>query len=133
MQPDDFRAIFPEFGRIIYPDALVTFWLSVSVNMVNPVRWGVLTNQGTALLTAHYLAFAQEMATQSALQQANGGKIGSVSGPQTSKAVDGVSVTQDIASVTIPGAGTFNRTQYGAQYWQMALMMGAGGMQVNAC
>ncbi len=135
MNPSDFRAIFPEFGQGIYPDPLVAFWLGVAVNLVNPTRWGALTNQGTALLTAHYLVLANEASQLSAAQAAaNGaGSLGSVTGPEVSKAVDGVSVTQDVASVTIPGAGTFNRTQYGVQYWQLAGMMGAGGLQINAC
>jgi hypothetical protein len=135
MNPADFRAIFPEFGQTIYPDALVTFWLSVAAQMVNATRWGSLTNQGTALLTAHYLVLANEASQTSAAQVAASGMgtIGEVVGPETAKSVDGVSVSQDIASVTIPGAGTFNRTQYGVQYWQLAQMMGAGGMQINAC
>ncbi len=134
MTPADFRAIFPEFGHAIYPDPLVTFWLSVAANLIDPTRWGALTNQGTALLTAHYLVLANEASQLSYAQAAasGAGSLGGVVGPETAKSVDGVSVSQDIASVTIPGAGTFNRTQYGVQYWQLALMMGAGGMQINA-
>ena len=135
MTPTDFRAIFPEFGPTIYSDALVTFWLGVAANLINPTRWGSLTNQGTALLTAHYLVMANEASQLSAAQVAAGGagSLGGVIGPETSKSVDGVSVTQDIGSVTLEGGGNFNRTQYGVQYLQLARMMGAGGMQINAC
>lgn len=134
MTPTDFRAIFPEFGATIYPDSLVTFWLSVAANLVDPTRWGALTNQGTALLTAHYLVLANEASQLSSAQAAasGAGSLGGVVGPETSKSVDGVSVTQDIGSVTIEGGGNFNRTQYGVQYVQLARMMGAGGMQINA-
>lgn len=116
-----------------YSDALITFWLGVASNLVDPTRWGALANQGTALLTAHYLVLANDAAQASAAQLAAGGagELGTVIGPEVAKTVDGVSITQDVASVTIAGAGNFNLTQYGVQYWQLARMMGAGGMQVN--
>jgi hypothetical protein len=134
--PAQFLAIFPEFGNgSIYTSAMITFWLSVSSNLINQQRWGALAAQGQALLTAHYLVLAQEAQQQASMQTLAGGMrtIGGVSGPEVSKAVDGVSVTQDVGAVTIPGAGTYNRTQYGIQYYQFAQMMGAGGMQINAC
>jgi hypothetical protein len=114
---------------------MITFWLGVASNLINQQRWGALASQGQALLTAHYLVLAQESQQQASMQTlaGGGGTIGGVSGPETAKAVDGVSVSQDVGSVTIVGAGTFNRTQYGIQYYQMSQWMGAGGLQINAC
>ena len=116
-----------------YSDALITFWLGVASNLVDPTRWGALANQGTALLTAHYLVLANNAAQDSAAQMAAGGAgmMGGIVGPESEKDVDGVRLIQDVTSVTIAGAGNFNLTQYGVQYWQLARMMGAGGMQVN--
>lgn len=136
MNPTQFLAIFPEFGNAsIYTQAMITFWLGVASNLINQQRWGALASQGQALLTAHYLVLAQESQQQASMQTLSGGAgaIGGVSGPETAKAVDGVSVSQDVGSVTIVGAGTFNRTQYGIQYYQMSQWMGAGGLQINAC
>lgn len=114
-----FITMFPEFSGT--DQGRITFWLSVAVQLINPARWGTLTNQGIALLTAHYLtidAQNQTPATQ-----------GTVNGPITSKSVDGVSVSKDVALVTIEKAGQFNATSYGVQYYQLARMMGAGAIQ----
>ncbi|WP_370639506.1 DUF4054 domain-containing protein [Cupriavidus sp. DB3] len=54
-----FRQDFPEFSDTTkYPDSAVQFWLTVSVSLVNPCRWGVLTDQGIELCTAHHLVLA---------------------------------------------------------------------------
>ncbi|MFX5579020.1 DUF4054 domain-containing protein, partial [Acinetobacter baumannii] len=71
----------------IYPDAQVTFWLTVAENLVNRVRWGGLADQGVELVTAHHrvLARRDELATSV------GGVPGLMTGPQSSKSVDKVS------------------------------------------
>lgn len=116
----DFLAIFPEFSNATtYPTARITFWLGYSANMADSTRWGALYNQGVALLTAHMLAIdSQNQLTQ-----------GVVNGIQTAKAVDSVSVSMDVNSITIAAAGLYNKTTYGIQYYQLAQMMGAGGLQ----
>jgi hypothetical protein len=130
MTAAQFLAIFGEFGNVtLYPTATITFWLSIAAQMIDPQRWGTMTNQGTALLTAHYLVLAQQATTDAALQNAGYGALGSVNGVESSKSVDGVSVSQDVASITIANAGMFNKTSYGIQYWQLARWMGAGGVQ----
>jgi hypothetical protein len=133
VNPSDFRAIFPEFGSGLYPDAMVTFWLGVAANLINPTRWGALSDQGTALLTAHYLVLAQDASLSSVVQAASNGagSLAGMTGPVTAKAVAGVSVARDVSSITVEGAGSFNLTKYGVQYVQMARMMGAGGLQIN--
>lgn len=122
----DFIAIFPEFANVpTYPVARVNFWLSVAVNQINTDRWGALSNQGQALLTAHYLTI--DLQNQTLLP---GQQIGEVSGLETAKAVDGVSASMDVNAITIAGAGLYNKTVYGIQYWQLAQTMGAGGFQL---
>lgn len=128
MTPVDFRAIFAEFDTTNYPDPMVSIWLGQATNEVNATRWGADTNYGIALLTAHYLVLARRRG----IAAAAGAVPGDVVGPQTSKSVDGVSVSRDGGSVTIDGAGTFNSTDYGILFWQKARWMGAGGLQINA-
>ncbi|MBJ9624597.1 DUF4054 domain-containing protein [Burkholderia multivorans] len=127
MDVSQFRQSFPEFDdTTTYPDSLVQFWMTVAVSLVNAERWGELTDLGIALVTAHHLALAvkdQEMA-------AVGGVPGQVTGPQSSKAVDKVSASYDTASVAIKDGGFWNATMYGVRYLSLAMMMGAGGMQL---
>lgn len=123
MQASDFLILFPEFAdATLYPTARVTFWLGVAVEQINPGRWGALADQGQALLTAHYLV----------IDRRNTANPGAVTGVVTSKSVDGVSVSMDAGAVTVERAGLYNQSSYGIQYWQLAQMMGAGGLQVNA-
>ena len=118
----DFLVIFPEFSSVTtYPVARVNFWLSYAINFVNTARWGNIANQGIALYTAHMLV----------LDARNQAQQGVVTGVDTGESADGISYSVDSASVTIAGAGLYNSTTYGIQYYQLAQMMGAGGMQVS--
>lgn len=117
----DFLAIFPEFSNVnMYPVARVNFWFGYAINFVNPTRWGSVYNQGVSLYTAHLLVID----SRNQLQQ------GAVSGIDTGQSADGISYTVDSSSVVIAGAGLFNSTTYGIQYYQLALMMGSGGLQI---
>lgn len=119
----EFLAIFPEFSNATtYPVARVNFWLSYAVNFVDSTRWGNVYQQGMALYAAHLLV----------LDVRNQSQQGTVTGVDTGQSADGISYSVDSASVTIAGAGLYNTTTYGIQYWQLAQMMGAGGLQV-AC
>ncbi|AJY13231.1 DUF4054 domain-containing protein [Burkholderia dolosa] len=122
-----FRQAFSEFNdTTTYPDALVQFWMTVAVSLVNADRWGDLTDLGIALVTAHHLALAVKDQKMAAV----GGVPGQVSGPQSSKAVDKVSASYDTAAVAIKDGGFWNATMYGVRYLSLAMMMGAGGMQL---
>ncbi|MDN7609903.1 DUF4054 domain-containing protein [Burkholderia multivorans] len=127
MDVSQFRQSFPEFNdTTTYPDSLIQFWMTVAVSLVNADRWGDLTDLGIALVTAHHLALAvndQKMADV-------GGVPGQVTGPQSSKAVDKVSASYDTAAVAIKDGGFWNATMYGVRYLSLAMMMGAGGMQL---
>ena len=117
MTPAQFLAIFPEFAT--FNQARVAFWLSVTVNLVDPTRWGALVSQGQALLTAHYLVIDSQNQTVP----------GQVNAAITSKSVAGVSVTKDTASAVYERAGDLNMTNYGIQFSRLARMMGAGAIQ----
>ncbi|GAA7770968.1 hypothetical protein RN01_29820 [Cupriavidus sp. SHE] len=127
MTPEQFRLDFPEFADDTkYTDASVEFWLTVSESLVNPCRWGVLTDQGIELCTAHHLVLAARDEATAAI----GGTPGQVTGPQSSKAVDKVSASYDTGAATIDDAGMWNLTTYGVRYLTLARLMGAGGMQL---
>lgn len=127
MDVSQFRQSFPEFNdTTTYPDSLVQFWMTVAVSLVNADRWGDLTDLGIALVTAHHLALAVKDQKMAAV----GGVPGQVSGPQSSKAVDKVSASYDTAAVAIKDGGFWNATMYGVRYLSLAMMMGAGGMQL---
>jgi len=127
MTPEQFRADFPEFADPTkYSDASVEFWLTVSVSLVNPDRWGVLTDQGIELCTAHHLVLAARDQASASV----GGIPGQVNGPQSSKAVDKVSASYDTGAATIDDAGMWNLTTYGVRFLTLARLMGAGGMQL---
>ncbi|AOI65551.1 hypothetical protein WS51_18285 [Burkholderia territorii] len=127
MDVSQFRQSFPEFDdTTTYSDSLIQFWVTVAVSLVNAERWGDLTELGIALVTAHHLALAVKDQKMAAV----GGVPGQVSGPQSSKAVDKVSASYDTAAVAIKDGGFWNATMYGVRYLSLAMMMGAGGMQL---
>ncbi len=127
MTPDQFRADFPEFAdKTKYPDSLIQMWLTVAVSLVNPLRWMELTNLGMELVTAHHLVLAQRDQAVAAV----GGSPGEVKGPTASKSVDKVSVSYDSGAATYSDAGFWNLTTYGLRFYNLALMMGAGGLQL---
>ncbi len=119
----EFLAIFPEFTS--FNQTRITFWLSVTANLIDPTRWGAMLQQGQALLTAHFLMIDQQ--NQTATTQ------GQVNGPISSKSVAGVSVTKEIQAVVTEKAGHYNATNYGLQFLQLSRMMGAGAIQATGC
>lgn len=122
-----FRQDFPEFGNTTtYPDSSVSFWMTIAVSLVNPDRWGVLTDQGIELVTAHHLVLAQRDQAAAAV----GGAPGEMKGPTASKSVDKVSVSYDTGAVALSDGGFWNLTTYGVRFLTIARAMGAGGMQL---
>ena len=55
---------------------------------------------------------------------------GSTNGVQSSKSVDKVSVSYDTSATLNPDAGFWNNTRYGAEFYQLITMFGAGGRQL---
>jgi len=127
MTPEQFRSDFPEFDDDTkYSDASIAFQLTIATSLVNPCRWGVLTDQGIELCAAHFLVLARRDEATAEV----GGIPGQVTGPLSSKAVDKVSASYDTGAATIDDAGMWNLTTYGVRFLTLARMMGAGGMQL---
>ena len=127
MTPEQFRSDFPEFADTTkYSDASIAFQLTIATSLVNPCRWGVLTDQGIELCAAHFLVLARRDEATAEV----GGIPGQVTGPLSSKAVDKVGASYDTGAATIDDAGMWNLTTYGVRFLTLARMMGAGGMQL---
>ncbi|WP_158810460.1 DUF4054 domain-containing protein [Beijerinckia sp. L45] len=123
-----FRGDFPEFGSATaYPDTQVQMYLNLAEMRLNQTRWDELWTYGVELYTAHSLALAKMRAATAATGAAPGATTGIV----TSKSVGGVSKSSDIGVATVEGAGTYNLTSYGSEFWQLVLQIGIGGVQVG--
>jgi hypothetical protein len=124
--PATLRALFPEFSDLSkYPDTSVALWLGVAANFINAEKWGPQADLGTMLYAAHKLAL---MASSGGLTPARPGQI---KGVLTSKSADGISASYDVSSVMNEGAGHWNLTTYGLQYWELKTLFGHGPVQVG--
>lgn len=121
-----FRLAFPAFDDLA-PDPVVQFQLDIAAKRLNADRWGSLFDYGSYLYAAHHLAIrAQENAAA-----ARGAIPGMRGGLMTAKSVDSVSVNYDVTQVSNEGAGYWNQTSYGREFWAMARMMGVGPVQIG--
>ena len=122
---EGFRLAFPEFGdATVYPDTRAQWWLNLGEKMCNPQRWGDFTEAGVYLLMAHNLYLEHERTT-------GGGSAGTV-GPVSSisKSIDGVSKSVSMSVGHYDAAGQWAATIYGQQYYDLMMMVGAGGIQL---
>lgn len=127
MTPLQFRASFPEFASTSdYPDALINFWLTLSVELVSVDRFGASYEHALGLLTAHNLV----MARGNVLASSGGGVPGGASGAVASKSVGSVSVSYDNVGAAVVGSGQYGQTTYGRQYMQLVRLFGQGCYQI---
>ena len=128
---EDFRAAMPGFNVDVVSDEVLTNFIELANNIVSYGRWGNLWKEGMRLVIAHYITlYLQEPVTgMDRAQVVNAGKI---QGSVTSKSVGSVSVSLDNTSAIsdLNGWGTWKLTTYGAQFAQLAKLVGKGGMYV---
>lgn len=123
-----FRAAFPAFTAELFPDARVTFWLSIASTRLPAERWGDLLEPGLCLFVAHHLTLERA----ASLDPTGVGAMTVAAGPVTSdsKTVGPVSKSKGYS----PGAasrieaGQWNATMYGQQFFDLVQIVGAGGM-----
>lgn len=122
-----FRQNMPMFADVdLYPSAQFNFYLKLGVKLLPESRWDDLLDDGLTFYVAHYLAlYARDMAVVDV-----GGIGGKVVGNETSKSVDSISKSMDVSSVLNADAGHWNQTTYGIQFYQLMMMVGAGGIQL---
>lgn len=127
--PSTFRTDFPEFSNTaIYTDGMINFWLNIGNARMLPAasRWGSLYNAGLELFVAHFIAIQ-------AFNQvgANAGGIPGLTRGAISSEQAEISVSYDVAAVTIEGAGQWNLTTYGTQFMELVNLVGMGPIQVT--
>jgi Protein of unknown function (DUF4054) len=119
--PAQFRTALPEFADTnVYPDSLLTEWLTLAPNFINEERWGNLATLGAELVAAHFIVLAKRDALNP----------GAIQGVQTGKSVADLSVSYDVHAFMNPLDGMWNLTSYGLRYAGLRKMFGAGGIQL---
>lgn len=117
-----FRALFPAFADTgAFPDATIQMWLDLAANFVN-CAWGPMQAFGQGLWAAHELA-------KLTMAGAPGQQLNGIVGVPSSRAVDSVSVSYDTSIGTVEGAGSYNLTIYGRQWYQLSQIFGMGPWQ----
>lgn len=124
----DFRTAFPQFADTSkFPDPQVTFRLNLADILLSEKVTGTeMFPYFAELFVAHYMV----LWAADSRSMAVGGAGGSTNGVQASKSVDKVSVSYDNGSTLNPDAGFWNNSRYGAEFWQLIMMFGAGGRQL---
>jgi len=116
-----FRTNFTEFtDETKYPDAMLTFWMTVAGVYVSATKWAELYDIGMSLALAHYLVIAGN----------NASSPGSGTGLINSQSVGDVSAGYDTSSTIEDGAGNWNLTNYGQQFIRMARLVGGCAVQL---
>jgi hypothetical protein len=119
-----FRIMFPAFSDpAAYPDATIEFWIGLAP--CDPDIWNGYYQLGQGLWAAH------EMMKFGSVP-GSGGPGASGIGPMTSKSVGPVSVGYDANVGSEDGAGSYNSTIYGRQFYHWAKLLGMGPIQVGA-
>ncbi len=125
----DFRANFPEFSdTAVYKDAQITFQSVFAEKITSKDAWCDAWSNGVMLLTAHLLVIA--VANQKAAK-IGGIPGGSNSGATASKQVGDTSISYDTNNAAELGAGFYNSTNYGRQYWHYLMLFGTGALQIG--
>lgn len=127
----EFREAFPQFTEDNFPDGRAAFWLSAASKRLDPDRWGDLLAEGMCLFAAHNLTLERA----ASLAADGTGGMDAAGGPVTaeSKTVGSVSLSKTRsggAASVYANAGHYNDTSYGKQFYELLLIIGAGGLQV---
>lgn len=113
MTPAEFKVRYPEFAS--ETDPRVQMFLDEAIPHLDEARWDDLYVQGLGLYVAHSLALANA-------------DVGADIGNDTNVKVGDVSISKDASVVKAQMENEFMRTTYGQRYWQMARLVGAGGV-----
>ena len=127
---DDFYSFYPQFKDQV-PENVVSTFINLASAKINIKRWNKSWKFGMALFIAHFLTLYVKTSGTVEQPQTNLAS-GLVRGIQTSKSVDGVSVSYDVSSVLteLDGWGSYKLTEYGIQLLTMARLLGKGNMYV---
>ena len=122
---DSLTVAFPEFGsEETYSADTIDFWIAQAATALDPRRFGRQLDLATMLFVAHNIALG--IPAQRAEEAGAGGLAGATFAPVTSKAVDGVSKSYDVALTAFANAGPWNATTYGQRFFLMLRGAAAG-------
>ena len=123
----DFRRDFPQFADTTkYPDTVIQFRLNLADTLIDGSAMGDMLPYLVELFVAHYMVLYAADSASGAV----GGAGGASSGVVASKSVDKVSVSYDNSSTLNADAGFWNYSRYGAEFYQMLMLFGYGGVQL---
>lgn len=126
----DFYDFYPQFeGQV--PETVIQSFINLASANINKERWHDSWAFGMALFIAHFLTlYVKTCGTED--DPLTNLASGNVRGIQTSKSVDGVSISYDVSAVLteLDGWGSYKLTEYGIQLLTMARLLGKGGMYV---
>lgn len=126
----DFYEFYPQFeGQV--PETVIQSFINLASANLNIERWHNSWRFGMALFIAHFLTlYVKTCGTED--EPNTNLASGNVRGIQTSKSVDGVSVSYDVSAVLteLDGWGSYKLTEYGIQLLTMARLLGKGNMYV---
>lgn len=123
-----FRTEFPEFSdNVVYPNPMITLWATFAELELRTCVWKCAWPMACKLFVAHEITIA----AQNAKNAASGGVPGTSGGIPNNKTVGSVSVGYDSQSTSEKDAGFYNRTTYGQQFYRLAMLYGAGAIQLN--
>lgn len=131
----EFRDAFPQFVEDLFPDARVQFYLTLAGQRLDACRWDTLLEHGTALFTAHCLTLERAASKSTDGTGGMDAAAGPVIAGSESKTVGGVSksVSETRAGAAATGyvaGGHWNDTVYGKQFYELMMLVGAGGVVV---
>lgn len=122
-----FRQMFQEFEDPgVYRDLDINTYLALSAQLINPARFGRVTDFAVMLFVAHNLVID----ARNRLKSLAGGIPGSVVGPTVSSTVGPISTTYDVTSTSIENEGFWGNTTYGKRLFQLIRNAGAGPVQI---
>ena len=126
----NFYAFYPQFENQV-PETVIQSFINLAQANINKERWHDSWSFGMALFIAHFLTLYVKTCGTDDNPDTNL-LSGNVRGIQTSKSVDGVSISYDVSSVLteLDGWGSYKLTEYGIQLLTMARLLGKGGMYV---
>nr|DAL18040.1 MAG TPA_asm: head to tail adaptor [Caudoviricetes sp.] len=123
----DFRRDFRQFSDDTkYPDAVIEFRLNLADMLIDGSAMENMFPYLAELFVAHYMVLNAADTAAGAL----GGAGGTTSGVVASKSVDKVSVSYDNSATLNADAGFWNFSRYGAEFWQLLMLFGYGGVQL---
>lgn len=129
MTLDQFRAAFPAFNAVAFPDEAVSYRLALADAIFSENVWTdpAILEHAKGLYVAHFLAMYGSTAVGG---DGTGTMASGSSFAIASKSVDGASVSFDTGSSVFADAGFWNSTPYGRELYGLFLLFGAGARQL---